>query len=98
MRTILLLACLLLAAGNLASEPIKHPVTGEQGFFVSEADMRATLVLLQERDLYQASYEKAMLEQESLQIQCSCKAKLHYAVMLAEGVLVLITTTLWLLK
>jgi hypothetical protein len=92
--TYLLLACFLLAAGNLASEPIKHPVTGEQGFFVSRAEMEQTVVALQERDLYLASYERAMLALESLQI-CSKRKDI---VMVSEAVVVVVLVLLCLLK
>lgn len=92
--TYLLLAYFLLAAGSTSAEPIKHPVTGEQGFFVSRSEMELTVVQLQERDLYAASYERAMLALESEKI-CS---KRKNVVMASEAVIVVVLVLLCLLK
>jgi hypothetical protein len=97
-RVYLLLACFLLAAGNLASEPIKHPITGELGFFVSRAEMEQTVVALQERDLYLANFEKAMLERESLQIACKRKQVLSNVTMISEAAMIALLVLLCLLK
>ncbi len=95
MRTFWLAVLFCLAAGSLLAEPIRHPMTGEEGFFVSVAEMRKTVVGMKERDLYKNLYEKEVLLH--LQDQACFKttkilAATEAGVILVEGLL------LWLLK
>lgn len=94
MRVLCLSLALCLFAGSLLAEPLRHPVTGEDGFFVSVADMKQTIVMQKERNLYKELYEKEVL----LRLQDQACFKATKLVAVSEAGVILGGLLIWLLK
>lgn len=95
MRKHLLVVLFCFLAGSLLAEPIRHPVTGEQGFFISIVEMKQTVVIMKERDLYKELYTNERLRYQQDQACFKTTKVVAYG---EAGVIILETLLLWVLR